>query len=245
GAVWWSLERRYGLPIMPVSLAFLRGGDLGKVDAIVIPDASAGALATRLGKDGADRLRRWVRDGGTLVTMGGATAWAAREDVNLTSARRVGAPDSTAAPDADRDTLAARHGPAADTLLAVTSPGANHDAPERVPGAHFDVVLDRAHWLTFGYDAPRVTVLVDGDTFLGLSRNGTNVAVFPPTGPIHRAGFIWPGNTERLLRNTVLLIHEPLGRGHVVLFANDPMFRGWWRALDRMVLNALVLGGTM
>jgi hypothetical protein len=114
-----------------------------------------------------------------------------------------------------------------------------------VPGAHFDVVLDRAHWLTFGYDASRITVLVDGDTFLGLSRAGTNVAVFPSTGPIHRAGFIWPGNTERLLRNTALLIHEPLGRGHVVLFANDPMFRGWWRALDKMVLNALVLGGTM
>jgi hypothetical protein len=30
----------------------------------------------------------------------------------------------------------------------------------------------------------------------------------------------------------------------VVLFANDPMFRAWWRALDRLVLNAVLLGGS-
>ena len=26
------------------------------------------------------------------------------------------------------------------------------------------------------------------------------------------------------------------------MFTNDPMFRGWWRALDRLVLNAMLLG---
>jgi hypothetical protein len=53
---------------------------------------------------------------------------------------------------------------------------------------------------------------------------------------------VWPGDTERLLRNTAFAVEEPVGRGHVVLFAADPMFRGWWRALDRLVLNAVVLG---
>ena len=44
------------------------------------------------------------------------------------------------------------------------------------------------------------------------------------------------------LRNTALLIEEPTGGGHVVLFANEPLFRAWWHALDRLVLNAIVLG---
>ena len=48
----------------------------------------------------------------------------------------------------------------------------------------------------------------------------------------------------RLLRGTAFLVDEPLGDGHVVLFTNDPMFRGWWRALDRLVLNAVLLGPT-
>jgi hypothetical protein len=30
-----------------------------------------------------------------------------------------------------------------------------------------------------------------------------------------------------------------------VAFVNEPMFRGWWRALDRLVLNAVLLGPSM
>ncbi len=171
--------------------------------------------------------------------MGGATEWAARPDVDLTSARRVGGDTtSNAARPAPADTAAPPRG----DVLAVTSPGATPNTPAPVPGATFDAVLDRTHWLTFGYTQPRVTALVEGSTFLRLSREGTNVAVFPRTGPFARAGFTWPGNTERLLRNTALVVEEPLGRGHVVLFENDPTFRGWVRSMDRLLLNAVLLG---
>ena len=79
-----------------------------------------------------------------------------------------------------------------------------------------------------------------------MSKEGTNVAVFPSTGTLHRAGFVFPENTERLLRGTRrCVIDEPTGGGHVVLFNNEPMFRAWWRALDRIVLNAIVLGPAM
>jgi hypothetical protein len=205
-----------------------------------MPDASAGTLARVLGESGANAIREWVRRGGTLVTMGGASAWAARENVNLTSARSVGAdakPDSAAG----RDSAEARRS-REDDLLAVTSPSATSGRPASLPGAHFDVLLDRTHWLTSGYQDQRLTVMLDGSTFLALSKEGANVAVFPSTGPFHRAGFIWPENTERLLRNTAALIVEPTGGGHVVLFANEPLFRAWWHALDRLVLNAIVLG---
>jgi hypothetical protein len=185
--------------------------------------------------------------------MGGATAWAAREDVALTSARLVG--DSAAGgagggAGAGAGAAGGGRPAAADTgrataggdLLAVTSPGASPDAPAPVPGAMFDAVLDRTHWLTVGVAEPRVTAVVEGNTFLRLARQGTNVAVFPAAGAFYRAGFTWPGNTERLLRNTALVVEEPLGQGHVVLFQNVPTFRGWVRNMDRLVLNALVLG---
>jgi hypothetical protein len=204
-----------------------------------MPDASPAAVGRALGAGAVDQLKAWVRAGGTLVTMGGATAWAGRGDVNLSSARPVG-PDSTA--NAAKAAVADTAAPAAGDALAATSPGAEADAPASVPGAMFDAVLDRTHWLTFGIEQPRVTALVEGDTFLRLSKAGTNVAVFPRTGAFYRAGFTWPGNTERLLRNTALVVEEPLGRGHVVLFQNEPTFRGWVRSMDRLVLNAIVLG---
>jgi hypothetical protein len=246
GEIWWSLEQRYGISFTPISTRILSEGDLSKYNVIILPDSYAAALGTRIGKDGVDHLKSWVRAGGTLITVGGATAWAAREDVDLTSARLLGKPDS-AAPAVRFDSVkgkkemdAAPHG--ADDLLAVTSPGANSNALAPLPGSHFDVVLDRTHWLTYGYTAPRLTVMLDGDRVYSLSKRGTNVGIFAPTGPLARAGWIFPGNTERLLRGTPFLIHEQLGRGSVVLFANEPMFRGWWEALDHLVLNAVLLG---
>jgi hypothetical protein len=256
GAVWWSLEHRYGVRFTPVSTQWLASGDLSQFNVIIIPDASSGTLNRILGTDGATRIRSWAQTGGTLITMGGASAWAARENVNLTSARALGPdvkPDTAAAgssrPTADTSGAGARRrerttdrATLAEDLLAATSPTASDASPVPLPGSHFDVVLDRTHWLTQGYDESRITVMLEGSTFLKLSREGANVGVFPSTGSLHRAGFVWPGNTERLLRGTAFLIEEPVGDGHVVVFANEPMFRGWWRALDRLVMNAIVLG---
>jgi hypothetical protein len=240
--VWYVLEQRYGIPFTPITTNQLAGGDLNRFNVILMPDASPGALNRILGTDGATRLKDWVRGGGTLVTMGGSSAWAARENVNLTSARAVGAdakPDSAAG---KADTAAARRASELNDLLAVTSPTATSGAPAPLPGSHFDAVLDRTHWLTSGFEEPRITAMLDGSTFLTLSKEGANVGVFPKTGKLHRAGFVWPENTERLLKNSALLIEEPTGGGHVVLFANEPFFRAWWHALDRLVLNAIVLG---
>jgi len=254
GAIWYTLERRYGIRFTPIAMSQL-GGDLSRFTAILLP---SGSYASHVSKEAVERLKTWVRAGGTLVTMGGATEWAADENVALTSARKVAdsepkaeatiatsGPTNAAAP-ARQPTTAAAGSIAADRLaeelVPYQSTSVSANTPESVPGIHVDVLLDRTHWLTAGFDAPRLTVLLQGDLFLRPSKEGANVAVFPTTGPLVRAGFTWPNNTERLLRGTSLLIDEPTGRGHVVLFTNEPMFRGWWRSLDRLVLNALLLG---
>ena len=253
GATWWGLERLYGIRFTPINLTTLGGGDLSRYNVIIVTDASGGALQQRLGTSGLAHLKTWIRGGGTLVTMGGATEWAATEAAGLTTARALGSdvkPDTTGAGSRATPDTATRRGSASDRDQAIeemgpfASPSASNDTPVSVPGAHMDVALDRTHWLTYGYTQPRMTVLFGGSSFLKLSREGSNVAVFPRTGTLVRAGFTWPDNTERLLRGTAFLIEEPTGRGHVVLFNNEPMFRGWWRALDRMVLNAIVLGPT-
>ncbi|HEY5491949.1 MAG TPA: M14 family zinc carboxypeptidase [Gemmatimonadaceae bacterium] len=257
GSVWWSLEQRYGIRFTPVALSSLNG-DMSAFNVIIIPDGNAGTLGKGAG------LKAWVEKGGTLITMGGSTSWAAREDVGMTTARILTGddakdekkkdepkdekPKADTKSDSKSEKPKAEAAPAAllgaDSLLAVKSPSANPNAPQPVPGAHFDAVLDMTHWLTLGVEKQRTTVMFEGDAFLKLSKEGTNVAVFPTTGLFKRAGFTFPDNTERLLKGTALVVEEPVGRGHLVMFANDPMFRGWWRALDRLVLNAALLGPT-
>lgn len=232
GALWWTLEERYAIPF--THLGWNRLGDLSRFNVIIIPEASSGVLTSRLGKG--EAMRTWMQNGGTLITFGDASQWAAREDVNFSSARR------SATTGAKVDSAAVAKAALADDGIAVTSPGADPAALQAFPGGHYDVVLDRTHWLTFGQESARMTALYGARGTLALAKSGTNVAVFPATGLLHRAGFTFPDNTERALRNTALVVEEPVGGGHAVLFANDPTFRGWWRAFDRILLNAILLG---
>ena len=118
--------------------------------------------------------------------------------------------------------------------------------PEAVPGAIFRATVDRSTPLTYGYEDSHLPVLVDSAYFFRPSKEGTNAVVFTGEGnqPLRLAGFIWPNNTERLLRGTAHIIEEPTGRGHVVLYAEDPNYRGFWRATTRLFFNSFLFQPT-
>lgn len=229
GAVWWSLEKRYGLKFTPISSAALNG-DLSAFNVIILPSGNVGSLGR------GDALKRWVESGGALITFGGATGWATREDVGMSSVRRI-----TCEAKKDLKAAPAKLAPV-DSLKAVLSPNACPEAVAGLPGSHFDVVFDLTHWLTLGMEQQRMPVLMSGGSFYTLSNDGGNVGVFPTTGTLRRGGFTFPDNTEKQLRGSSFLVQESVGRGNLVMFANDPMFRGFWRALDRLVLNAMLIG---
>ncbi|MCU0636903.1 MAG: hypothetical protein MUE41_18690, partial [Gemmatimonadaceae bacterium] len=249
GATWWSLERRFGLPFTAVSIPRL-GGVLPNVNVLIVPDASPGALAQQLGKSGADRIKEWVRQGGVLVTFGDATAWAA--DAEFTTAKGKDGSEKSEKPAGDSaraprgGAVAASGGASATADMGPTvSPSASPDAPQPIPGLLADVVLDRTHWLATGAESQRLTALFSGDLYLAPSKEGSNVGTWAPTGTLVRAGFVFDGNTEKLLRGATFLVAERHGRGAYVGFNADPLFRGWWRSLDRLVLNAIVLGPSL
>jgi hypothetical protein len=117
--------------------------------------------------------------------------------------------------------------------------------PIALPGAAFLTKINHDHFLSYGYDANSLVVLLTGDTFLRPSKNGANVVTFNSEGQLTVAGFTWPDNTEELLRGTAYLIDEPTGRGHVILFAEDPNFRYLWRTSSQMFMNAVLLAPSL
>jgi hypothetical protein len=132
-------------------------------------------------------------------------------------------------------------------LPPIASPSAKPErVPEAVPGAVFLATVDRSTPLTYGYEDARLPVLVDSAYFFRPSKEGTNAVVFKTErdAPLRVAGFVWPQNTERLLRDTAYIIDEPTGRGHVVLFAEDPNYRGIWRATTRLFFNSFLFATT-
>jgi hypothetical protein len=133
-------------------------------------------------------------------------------------------------------------------LPLIASPSARPgEVPEAVPGAILRASVDRTTYLTFGYEDATLPVLVNSGYFFRPSKEGTNAVVFSPDEKeeLRLSGFVWPNNTERLLRGTAYVLEEHAGRGHVILFAEDPSFRGIWRTTVRLFFNAVLFPSAM
>lgn len=132
-------------------------------------------------------------------------------------------------------------------LPPIASPSANAGkVPEGIPGAIMRARVDRTTYLTYGLEQDELPVLLSSGYFFRYSKEGTNALIYEakPKKPLTISGFVWEGNTEKLLRGTAALIDEPNGAGHVILFADEPFFRGIFRSQTRPFFNAILFNGT-
>jgi len=114
---------------------------------------------------------------------------------------------------------------------------------ERIPGTILPVEMDPDHPLVFGAAAggvgpERLFVLSSGVGFEPSSSYET-VAHFPE-GLDRISGVISERNLERLDRSA-WLVERRLGSGRVILFADDPVFRGFWYSGWPLYLNAILI----
>ena len=108
--------------------------------------------------DSAGVLTAWVRQGGVLIGIGGAASYLADADLELTSAREVGAEDEEDDEDGDDKEpapLAESDLPPDDGALMppLVSATGGEGAPLDVPGTIMRATLDLTSPLTFGYEA--------------------------------------------------------------------------------------------
>ena len=61
---------------------------------------------------------------------------------------------------------------------------------------------------------------------------------------LHVGGLLWPEAAGRIA-HTAFLTRESRRKGQVILFADDPNFRGYFWGTQRLFLNAVLLGPGM
>jgi hypothetical protein len=238
----WVLERRYGQRVSVVRVSSLPRVELDRFNVIVLP---SGSYEDALGKRAVGRLRAWVQDGGTLVALGEASRWLTTEDVGLlatTTELRSGCPDRE--PDGDEDsprkeTCGDKTDEPYDLETAILP---ERERPEAVPGALLRVRLDGEHWLSAGTDGGIQAIVDSRRVFSPLKLDeGRNVGVYDSVEEVVASGYVRDSARE-LLAQKAFLMHQPLGRGHVVAFAEDPNYRGYAEATELLFMNAVLLG---
>ena len=115
-------------------------------------------------------------------------------------------------------------------------------SPTSLPGTIFAVSLNARSPLAYGYDAGKpLAVPVSGSRYYKEKPEGGAVALLGEE-PHPLSGWVWPDETLEALKGTVWLHDEPLGRGHVIWFAQDPTSRAMWPGTYKLLLNAVLLG---
>jgi hypothetical protein len=71
---------------------------------------------------------------------------------------------------------------------------------------------------------------------------GTNVGIYAKSDRLVAGGLVWP-EVKTLMSQKAFLMHQPLGSGHVIAFAEDPNYRAFTEATQLLFINAVLLGG--
>lgn len=237
GSLWFLFERILDYPFTPIRTDALRSSDLSDYDVLIFPDGSEGDYQEILGTGGVARIRQWIENGGVFIGIKGGAAFATRRNVEWTTSRLVGREEPPApGPAAPAGAAAPAQSPAAGAQPAAAGAQPPEKEVERTPGAILKAEINLAHFLAFGYAAEDV-VMHNSAYIFKPSREGTHVVSYAKE-KLLLSGFVWP-DTEKRLSSSPYLIDENVGRGHVILFADDPNFRLVWPRLTRLFLNAV------
>ena len=80
---------------------------------------------------------------------------------------------------------------------------------------------------------------------LRLSVKGVNPVHYSKKKELVVSGFEWPDNTKRTYSGQAYATVDKVGKGSIILLAEDPVFRVTYTATAKLLTNAIFLGSTL
>jgi hypothetical protein len=223
GEIWHLLDVRMNMPVTLRDRDGLAGIKWDDYTHIVFPHGDYDDFEPEF----ADRLRLWVAEGGTLIGMRNAAPW-----VRATTLDWVD-PESdealAAEPEEDDEEEPAERSPYSEKR--------SQEANKVVGGAIFSADLDNTHPLGFGYDRRNIYLHKNYKEPMAPTNNPWATVIAYDEKPAF-SGFVSADN-EEALAGTPALIADRAGAGTIILFADNPNFRGYWYGTNKLFLNAL------
>ncbi|MDR7128576.1 hypothetical protein J2X69_000908 [Algoriphagus sp. 4150] len=228
GAIWHFFEKELNYPLVNLELDKMARYDLSKYTLLIMPSMRGGGLSEQAHKN----LMEWVRAGGKLIAIEGAlNLFANQEGFGLKTF------------DSDDDKNAAKK--VADSL-AKAERLAPYQEGERVAisggasGAIYEITMDETHPLGYGTSGKYYTLKNNSNRFAYLS-NGANAGIIA-NNDAYRTGYIG-FKIKSTMGESMAIGVENAGRGEIVYFVDDPIFRGFWESGKLILSNAIFMVG--
>ena len=108
-------------------------------------------------------------------------------------------------------------------------------------GAIFSTQVDRTHPLAFGIETDELPVFRGHTVFIEPSSNPYSTPlIYSDSDPL-LSGYASPTNISLILGSAAVLVQSE-GSGRVIVIADDPVFRGYWRGTQRLLENSIFFG---
>ena len=220
GEVWHLLDTRIGLPLTKLKLSQFSGISLKKYTTLIMVSGSY----NQLGKGEVKKIKKWVEEGNTLITIAGGSSWAISKKLineSLVESKK----DST---HSRKNYVDARE----------------FIGRERIGGVILKADIDLTHPIAFGYNDNSIPVYKNNNVFINKTKNDySSVATY--SKDFHIDGYISESNKKDFIPGAASLIISKVGSGRVVVFADNPNFRGTWYGTNKLFLNAIFLGNNI
>jgi len=235
------IERQFNYPITAIRTNTLRGADLSNYQVLILP---SGRYKGVLGKSGAANIKQWVKRGGVLITLGNATQFAAEHDVALLDVKRERAfkskddDKSKAAKEVKGESMVEGRLLSSKDELITASENIKEN-PDFVAGVLANIEVDQEHWLTAGVYNKLTAMAYGNDIYTPIKlASGKNLAWFTDAENVLASGYLWEENKKQLAYKPYL-IHQPMGRGMVIAFTQEPTTRAYLDGLNIMLMNTI------
>jgi hypothetical protein len=224
GEVWSLFDQTLHYPITLINAENLTFANLSEYDVLILADGNYQVLDN---KAGMDKLEDFVKSGGKIVAMENGLTELAQGDWGLKLKEDSSADDNKSKNDSDY------------TVLKKYGDRDKNDITTTIPGAIYKVELDNTHPLAFGYPGVYYTLKQDNKIYQFLS-NGWNVGVIKQSA--YTSGFVG-SKLKPSLKNGLIMGATEYGRGNLVFFADDVLFRLFWQNGKLLFSNAVFLVG--
>ena len=214
GEVWHLLDQRFNIPATHLEPTIFNRVDLNKYNTIIM----VGGNYAELNKE---KLKAWVQNGGVLIAVEEAVAWAAQNGITNVVIKKIKSPvDSTGRLSyVDREQV---------------------DGAQQMSGAIFSAEIDPANPLAYGYHQPTVSLFKANKVFIEKSKNPYASPFYYKDKPL-LSGWVSKENYDAL-KNSAAVVISTVGNGRVINIADNPNFRAFWLGGTKLFMNAIFFG---
>lgn len=220
GEVWHLLDQRFDMPPTLFPMDRVERADLDRYNVMVMVNGNYDQLS----KQAIKKIKRWVDEGGTLITTKYANNWAERN--------KLAHIEYLSEEESDEEVV----------LKPYADMNQNRGA-QYIGGTIFNTKLDLTHPLGYGYNDDDLTVFRNSTLFLEKAENPYATPLYYTDDPL-ASGYISDENLEKL-SGTAAIIVSDVGSGRVISMADNPNFRAFWFGTNKLFMNAIFFGQTI